>query len=112
MSYELLLVPKAEAQVDHIVRYLSVRSSQGALAWCERWEQILADMRKDPLRYGLAPESAEYDAEVRQVLFKTRRGRRYRALFTIVGRGVYIIEVRGPSQNLVRRDQMRRRPSN
>jgi len=46
MSYELLLVPKAEVQVDHIVRYLSVRSSQGALAWCERWEQILADMRK------------------------------------------------------------------
>jgi len=55
MIYGLLLVPKAEVQVDQIVRYLSERSSQGALAWCERWEQILAELRKDPLRYGLAP---------------------------------------------------------
>lgn len=110
MTYELLLVAKAEAQVEFIVRYLSARSPQGALAWCERWEQILDELRKNPLRFGLAPESAEHQAEVRQVHFKTRHGRRYRALFTVVGRGIYIIEVRGPSQNLVRRGKMRRRP--
>jgi hypothetical protein len=109
MTYELLLVAKAEAQVDFTIRYLSARSPQGALAWCECWEQILDDLRKDPLRFGLAPESAEHHADVRQVLFKTRRGRRYRALFTVVGRGIYIIEVRGPSQDLVRQGQLRRR---
>jgi plasmid stabilization system protein ParE len=109
MIYELLLVPKAEAEVDRIIRYLSERSPQGARAWCERWEQVLADLRNDPLTFGLAPESSAHPKEVRQVLFKTRRGRKYRALFTIVGRGVYIIEVRGPGQKLVPRDQIRRR---
>jgi hypothetical protein len=108
MTYELLLVAKAEAQVDSIIRYLSARSPQGALAWCERWEQVLTDLVNDPFTFGLAPESAKYDAVVRQVLFRTLRGLRYRALFTIVGRGVYIIEVRGPGQNLVRRNQLRR----
>jgi plasmid stabilization system protein ParE len=109
MKYELLLVPSAESEVDRIIRYIAERSPQGAIAWCERWEQVLSELGGDPFQFGLAPESTEYDADVRQVLFKTRRGRTYRALFTVVGRGVYIISVRGPGQNLLRRDQMRRR---
>jgi plasmid stabilization system protein ParE len=109
MKYELLLVPAAESEVDRIIRYISERSPQGAIAWCERWEQVLAELRDDPLKFGLAPESTQYDTDVRQVLFKTRRGRMYRALFTVVGRGVYIVSVRGPGQNLLRRDQTRRR---
>jgi len=107
MTYELLLVPRAESEVDRIVRYLAERSPQGAAAWCERWQEVLAELRSDPLKHGLAPESKEYSTAVRQVLFKTRRGRMYRALFTVVGRGVYIIHVRGPYQKLVQRHQMR-----
>jgi plasmid stabilization system protein ParE len=89
MKYELLLVPYAESEVDRIIRYLVKRSPQGAIAWCERWEQVLAELGDDPLKFGLAPESTEYNADVRQILFKTRRGRTYRALFTVVGRGVF-----------------------
>lgn len=105
MTYELLLVSRAESEVDRIVQYLTERSPQGAAAWCDRWLAVLAEVRRDPLKYGLAPESKEYSTAVRQVLFKTRRGRVYRALFTVVGHGVYIIHVRGPRQNLLRRGQ-------
>lgn len=108
MTYELLLVPRAESEVDRIVQYLAERSPQGAAAWCKRWQEVLAELHTDPLIHGLAPESKEYNTAVRQVLFKTRRGRVYRALFTVVGRGVYIIHVRGPRQDLTRRRQMRR----
>jgi hypothetical protein len=54
MTYELLLVPQAEADVDSIIRYLSLRSPQGAIAWCERWEQVLAGIGERPaqLRSG------------------------------------------------------------
>jgi hypothetical protein len=51
----------------------------------------------------LAPESPNYETEVRQILFKTRRGRTYRALSTVVGAGVFIVHVRAPGQNLIRR---------
>jgi plasmid stabilization system protein ParE len=109
MTYELLLVPRAEAEIDSIIRYLADRSPQGAIAWSVRWAQVLAELRRDPLQHGLAPESAEYPADVRQIFFKTRRGRTYRALYTVVGHGVYILHVRAPGQNLVRRTDMRRR---
>jgi plasmid stabilization system protein ParE len=109
MSYELLLVPRAEAEVERILHYLVERSLAGAKAWCERWEYVLAELRNDPLKYGFAPESKQWDIEIHQILFRTRHGRTYRAIFTIVGRGVYILSVRGPSQNLVRRKSMRRR---
>jgi plasmid stabilization system protein ParE len=108
MKYELLLVPSAEADVDRIIRYLAERSPQGAIAWCDRWEQVLEQLRDDPLIHAVAPESDD-ERQVRQALFKTRRGQIYRALFTVVGRGVYIINVRGPGQNLVRKKQLRRR---
>lgn len=107
-NFEPLLLPRAEADVDNIVRYLAERSPQGAIAWLERWEEVLDDLRLRPLECGLAPESARYDSEIRQALFNTHRGRTYRALFTVVGRGVYILHVRGPGQDLVRRGRKRR----
>jgi hypothetical protein len=109
MIYELLLTRETEASVEQIIDYLAKRSPQGAAAWCEQWEKVLAALKLSPLQHGLAPESAKYDVELRQILFKTRRGRKYRALFTVVGRGVYVIDLRGPSQNLVHRNQLRRR---
>ena len=109
MKYELLLTRETEASLEQIIGYLAKRSPLGALAWCEQWEKVLAELRLNPFQHGLAPESAEYDAEIRQILFKTRRGRKYRALFTVVGRGVYVVDLRGPSQNLVHHNQLRRR---
>jgi toxin ParE1/3/4 len=103
MTYEVLLLPRAQHNIDQILRYLTLRSPQGAIAWKERWEQVLDELRIGPLACGVAPESAKYEAEVRQILFKTRRGRTYRALFAVVGTGVFILHVRAPGQNLVRR---------
>lgn len=108
MTYELLLLPRAETEVARIIRYVAARSPQGAIAWCERWEEVLNELGINPLIHGIAPESTEYETDVRQILFKTRRGRTYRVLFTVVGNGVYIISVRGPGQSLIDRDRLRR----
>jgi hypothetical protein len=70
MKYELLLVPSAEAEVDRIIRYLAKSSPTGALAWCNSWEQVLAEVRSNPLRFGVAPESKVFDTDVRQALLK------------------------------------------
>lgn len=78
------------------------------MAWIEKWEQTLDRLCNRPLECGIAPESADYDIEIRHTLFKTRRGRTYRALFTVVGRGVYILNVRAPGQNLLESGRRRR----
>ena len=46
----------------------------------------------------LAHESQDLDLEVRQILFKTKRGRIYRAVFHLAGADVYILRVRGSGQ--------------
>jgi toxin ParE1/3/4 len=107
-DFEPLLLPRAQEDLENIIRFLAEQSPQGATRWRERWEKVLDDLRTRPLEFGLAPESARYDSEIRQVLFRTRRERTYRALFTVVGRGVFILHVRGPGQDLVHRDRPRR----
>jgi hypothetical protein len=46
----------------------------------------------------MAPENTDTEFEVRQVLFKTRRGNVYRALYLLDGEDVYILRVRGKGQ--------------
>jgi hypothetical protein len=109
MNYDLLFTRELEIEVEHTINYLAKRSPHGAVAGCEQWANVLDELKRSPLQHGFAPESVKYGIEIRQILFKTRRGRKYRALFTIVGRGVYVIQLRGPHQDLLRRDQLRRR---
>jgi hypothetical protein len=61
----------------------------------------VGELRKRADGCGLAPEDAEHDSEIRQIVFKTRSGLPYRALFTIDGDQVHVIHVRGPGQDLI-----------
>ena len=101
MTYHIILQPTAEADVERIIDYLAERSPEGAAAWCRAWENLLAQLRQRPESFALAPESSYHEDEIRQSLFKTRRGRTYRALFVVVYDTVHIIHVRGPGQDLV-----------
>ena len=106
MTYRIILQPSAESDVDQIVGYLAERSPQGAAAWCKAWNKLLAELRERAGGFGLAPESSQYEEEIRHALFKTRRGRTYRALFVIVYDTVHVIHVRGPGQNFVSPDEL------
>lgn len=55
---------------------------------------------------ALAHEHENFEWDVRQALFKTRRGRVYRALFLIEGQDVYILRVRGSGQAPVQPDEL------
>jgi plasmid stabilization system protein ParE len=101
MTYNIILQPGAEADAEQIMGYLAERSRQGAVAWRTAWNDQLAELRDHAESFGLAPESSYYEDEIRQALFKTRRGRTYRALFVVVHDTVHIIHVRGPGQDLV-----------
>ena len=98
MTFYVKALRKAEADVRSITKYLYERSPQGAAAWLDAYRQARARLASNADSCGQAEEDEHLDIDVRQALFKTRRGRVYRMLFTIVGNEVRILRVRGPGQ--------------
>jgi plasmid stabilization system protein ParE len=98
MSLTVRELPKAKQDKRSIFRWLDERSPAGAAAWLDAYDALIERLKQDAPSFGKAPESQDCDFEVSQGLFKTRRGRVYRALFFIEGQDVYILRVRGPGQ--------------
>jgi hypothetical protein len=98
MSFIVRELPKASEDKESIFRWLYQRSPAGAFAWLEAYDSMVARLKHQAASLGLAPENEDCDFEVRQALFKTRRGRVYRALFFIESHEVFVLRVRGPGQ--------------
>jgi plasmid stabilization system protein ParE len=98
MSYTLSVLHRARADIDETRAWIARHSPQGAARWYSVLRKNINELRSRPHQFGLAPESAELGIEIRQRLFKTRRGRLYRVLYTIVGKEVRVLRVRGSGQ--------------
>jgi hypothetical protein len=107
MNYSVRELPKAKQDKLSICRWLYERSPQGALAWLDAYDALIERIQHDISSFGEAPERKECEFDVRQGLFKTRRGRVYRALFFVQGNEVFILRIRGPGQAPVMPDELR-----
>jgi plasmid stabilization system protein ParE len=103
MRYRVRLLNQAQRDLDEIIAWLHARSPLGAARWHAAFNVAQSNLARDPLVYGLAPENVLVDESIHQILFKTRRGHTYRALFVIVGDEVRVLHVRGPNQPLLKR---------
>jgi plasmid stabilization system protein ParE len=106
MSLRLRILPRAEADAQHIFDYICERSTQGASAWWVAFEDAAHRAVSDATRFAFAPEDSSTELELRQVLFSTRHGRTYRFIFTIVGDELRILRVRGPGQPPLASDEL------
>jgi plasmid stabilization system protein ParE len=107
MTRRVTMLRRAQDDVDDIHRWIDQRSPDGAERWLAAFESAVARIQRAPLSCGLAPESGRFPSDVREVFFKTRRGRTYRLLFTVMGGEIRVLRVRGPGQRPVtRRDLM------
>jgi plasmid stabilization system protein ParE len=106
MSYQVRVLARARQDVEDIVAWIAERSTTGAERWVSRFEEALATLERNPLIAPLAPESEDLGEEVRHLLFRTRAGRTYRALFLVVGDEVRVLRVRGPGQAPVTRHDL------
>jgi len=106
MSRTLRIVERARADVDQIFTWLVRRSPQGAIAWYLAFKRAIDRIADVGDNLGLSPEGERLQREIRQALFKTRRGRIYRVLFEIQDLEIVILRVRGPGQALLRRRDM------
>lgn len=98
MKFTVYELPKATADKRHIFGWIFGRSPRGAASWLDAYDNMVARLRMAADTLPMALENHELDLEARQVLFKTKRGRIYRAVFHIDGNDVYVLRIRGPGQ--------------
>lgn len=106
MSYRVRVTKAAEADIENISRWLAERSQVATDTWLERCRDALNSLANRAEICGLAPESKGHQEPIRQLIFKTKRGHRYRALFAIREGNVVVLHVRGPGQPLLKRDEL------
>ena len=107
MTFAVHTLWRAERDFDRIVAWLCDRSPQGADAWLRAWEKTKETLHDSADKFGLAPENEGPELEVREITFRTRKGKDYRVLYTIRDRNVYIMHLRGPGQDLLSPDEVR-----
>ncbi len=106
MTYRLAVSRRAEQDADVIYDWLMQRSARGASHWFRALSEALQALAENPQRYPRAPEAEIVDRDVRQALFKTRRGRAYRILLTILDDAVHIVAIRGFGQDIATPDEL------
>ncbi len=98
MSHSLRILRRAAADVEDIFEWIDERSPEGALSWLASFENAAERLLTNPNAWPNAPENDLVKYEIRHFVFKTRRGRKYRALYTIIDDEVRILHVRGGAQ--------------
>src|SRR5204863_6724156 len=91
----------AERDYNEILEYIAARSKPGAEAWARAFDKALARLEESADSCPVAAETEYVDFEVREILFKTRRGLIYRVLFTIRENTVILLHVRRPGQDFL-----------
>jgi plasmid stabilization system protein ParE len=102
MRFIVTVETPAEDDVDEIYAWLRKRSPLGAVRWYVSFLQALRELETRPERFAAASEARLLGHRVRELLFKTRYGRRYRLLFTVVEQEVRVLRVWGPGQRPAR----------
>jgi plasmid stabilization system protein ParE len=98
VSFKVFELRRAQADVRSIAAWLAERSPQGAISWLRAYDDMIGRLEEQPFSCGPALERKDCEFDLRQALFKMRKGRVYRALFFVEAQDVYILRVRGPGQ--------------
>jgi plasmid stabilization system protein ParE len=81
MKYRLVIIDRAEHDAAHIFQWLHKFSPQGAISWHNAFVAAVQQVARRPEYCGIAEESSRLRIELREKLFKTRRGHKYRIVF-------------------------------
>ena len=97
-NFDVQFSSRANRDASRIFDWLQSRSKQGAVRWLDALDKMKTRLRDVPLDCPVAEETESFDEPVRQILFHTRRGNTYRALFVVRESIVTILYVRGSGQ--------------
>lgn len=106
MKFQVRTLRAAERDLRKILLRIDERSKSGALSWANAFRNALLRLESEADRLPLAVENDHVDFEVREILFKTRRGLVYRAIYAIRESEVFVLHVRGPGQDFLTAEQL------
>jgi mRNA-degrading endonuclease RelE of RelBE toxin-antitoxin system len=98
MTFKIIVAPRATRESLRLLASLKDKSLQGACDWYFAYSRAVVKLREHPHRWSVAAESPRKGQVIRQAFFGTRRGRRYRLLFTIKDDTIIVVRVRAPGQ--------------
>jgi plasmid stabilization system protein ParE len=98
MAYTVRTLSRAKNDAQQIYNWIKDRSPEGAIRWWAAFRDACRSLEQSPERNSLAVEAEQSDRDIRQLLFKTRRGRYYRLVCVIAEDEVHVLRVRGPGQ--------------
>lgn len=96
MSHHVRILARARRDFEDYMAWIAERSPQGAERWAEAFDAALTMLEQNPFLSPVASESKLIGEDVRNIVFRTRAGRPYRALFVVIGDEVRILRIRGP----------------
>ncbi len=106
MSFRVELTEEAYADLDRLTSSLGARSSKAGDELTARFHEALPRLESRPFSCGLAYENRYFAEEIRHLLFRVGRRRRYRALFIVRGDVVKVLCVRAPGERPVRPEDL------
>ena len=101
MKYQVVVLRRAEQELDAAADWIAEYSPEAADRWFSAFVDALLSLEDDPQRCGLAPENVASSYELRQLIYRPRQGRTFRAIFTIKGNQVRVLRIRGAGQDLL-----------
>ncbi len=97
MKYHVEVLPGALADIEAAYRWMAdVLSSQAAEDWYDELMAAVRSLETFPNRCPIAPESAEFEQTIRQLLIG--KAKRYRVLFWVEDGRVAVLYVRHTSR--------------
>jgi plasmid stabilization system protein ParE len=106
MKFKVVALRRADVDVRHITRWLLQKSPSGALSWLRAYDRLISQLQENAGSYPAALENSDSSVALKEALFRTRRGKTYRAIFAIAGDEVRILRVRGPGQPPLQDDEV------
>jgi plasmid stabilization system protein ParE len=100
MKYEVAITEEAWDEIQEAYDWLVHRAPEAARRWKSDLLEAIQELETLPAACSLAPETAYFGREVRQMLYGKRRNK-YRVLFEIRKQLVIVLRVRhGARRNL------------
>lgn len=90
--YRVVITPFAAANIREAHEWLTAENPAYAAAWLDGIRDRILNLETLPQSHAVAPESADFDCEIRQLLFG--RGIPWRIFFAIEGATVQVLHVR------------------
>jgi len=102
VKYRVVIESSARHDIDAAYDWIKERAPLAAINWFNRVDDAIRSLARNPHRCVAAPESVEFEQDIRQLVHGRRAGR-YRILFVVEAGTVHVLHVRHGAQRHLRR---------